>query len=255
LIDNQVSDISPLSKLTDLKFLYLDGNRIRDISALESLTKIGKEDRHAWMWKRHKEKVHLGLSNNQISDISPLIRNPGIGEGVGVDLRGNPLNDEAYEVHIPALLERGVTILFTPKPSGEIITFPDKNLEAAIRNAIVVHDRPIYESDLEGLKVLGAYSKNIKNLSNIENCINLENLGLGSNQISDISPLSELINLQWLGLESNRIIDISPLVRNSGIGEGASILLGVNPLNDDAYELHIPILQERGVMVTFAPKS
>jgi len=47
---------------------------------------------------------------------SKTVANSGIGEGEGVDLRGNLLNDEAYDVHIPALQERGVKLLFDPKP-------------------------------------------------------------------------------------------------------------------------------------------
>ena len=61
-------------------------------------------------------QFHLGLANNQISDISPLVGNSGIGKGDGVDLTGNPINDEAYNVHIPALIERGVIVLFDQKP-------------------------------------------------------------------------------------------------------------------------------------------
>lgn len=60
--------------------------------------------------------VSLDLSYNQISDISPLVSNSGIGEGDVVALEGNPLNDEAYDVHIPALIERGVKVVFDPKP-------------------------------------------------------------------------------------------------------------------------------------------
>jgi len=255
LMNNQISDISSLAKLTDLELLYLDSNRIQDISILEVLTKIGREDRNGWRSERNVGKVHLGFSGNQISDISPLIRNSGIGDGVGVDLRGNPLNDEAHEVHIPVLQERGVSLLYNPKPSGEMVTFLDKNLQEAARDSLVVYDRPIYESDLEGLKVLSAWGKNVRDLNGVENCINLENLGLGGNQISDISPLSGLTNLQWLSLERNQINDISPLVSNSSIGAGVSIHLKGNPLNDEAYKLHIPALQERDVEVGFAPKT
>lgn len=76
--DNQIDDISPLSKLTNLQW--------------------------------------LDLRYNKISDISHLVNNLGIGRGDEVDLRGNPLSDEAYGVHIPALRKRGANILFDPKP-------------------------------------------------------------------------------------------------------------------------------------------
>ena len=111
LENTQISDISHLAKLTDIRVLYLDDNLIQDISTISVLKKIG--DWSGWMKEVNGVNIHLGLSYNQIEDISPLVNNPGIGEGDVIDLTGNPLNDEAYDVHIPALQERGVNILLT----------------------------------------------------------------------------------------------------------------------------------------------
>ena len=53
----------------------------------------------------------IDLSRNQIRDISSLVKNlavqsrPEARSDNRVILKGNPLNDEAYEVHIPALQE------------------------------------------------------------------------------------------------------------------------------------------------------
>jgi hypothetical protein len=44
------------------------------------------------------------------------VENKGLSEGDEVDLRANPLNDEAYDIHIPALQRRGVEVKFTPRP-------------------------------------------------------------------------------------------------------------------------------------------
>jgi len=99
LAGNRVSDISPLSKLTKLQVLDLAGNQINDLSPLSNLTNL--------KW--------LDLTGNQISDISPLANNSGISKGDKITLELNPLNDEAYEVCIPALQERGVSVLFDPR--------------------------------------------------------------------------------------------------------------------------------------------
>jgi Leucine-rich repeat (LRR) protein len=117
LENNQISDISSLAKLTDIRVIYLDNNLINDISPLKMLRKIGDWDE--WMKEVNGLKIHLGLSNNKISDISPLVHNSGIGAGDVIDLTGNPLNNEAYSLYIPekplrlsaslrALIERGV---------------------------------------------------------------------------------------------------------------------------------------------------
>jgi len=52
----------------------------------------------------------LDLSDNNISDILPLLTNSGIAEGDFVDLRGNPLNSTSVDVYIPQLEEKGVTL-------------------------------------------------------------------------------------------------------------------------------------------------
>ena len=100
IADNQISDITPLSNLTNLQALELNGNQISDVSALSGLDKLGQ----------------LYLSRNMISDIAPLVENKGLSEGDKVDLAGNPLNDAAHDVHIPALQERGVEVNLTPEP-------------------------------------------------------------------------------------------------------------------------------------------
>ncbi len=90
---NQISDISPLSNLTNLQWLNLESNQITDIGPLSGLTNLRD----------------LYLRHNQISDISPLVNNPGIGEGDEVDLRGNPLD-------IPQLWEKGAKLLLDTPP-------------------------------------------------------------------------------------------------------------------------------------------
>jgi len=110
----KVSDISLLAKLTDLRALYLTHNWITDISSLKALKKIGGEG--GWESTRDGISLHLDLSYNQIEDISPLVNNPGLGWGDGIDLKGNPLNDEAYSVYIPALQKMGVNVLCDPNP-------------------------------------------------------------------------------------------------------------------------------------------
>jgi len=93
----------------------------------------------------------------------------------------------------------------------EWVIFADPNLEAAVREAIAIPEGPIYPSDLEDLTVLPASEKDIADLTGLEYCTNLIQLGLGRNQIDDISPLANLTSLTWLSLHHNQIDDISPL--------------------------------------------
>ena len=94
---------------------------------------------------------------------------------------------------------------------GIEVTFPDPNLEAAIREAIGKPTGPIYTLDLQGLSFLNADDRNIIDLTGLEHCVNLVELGLSGNQINDISPLANLTNLQELYLYHNQISNISAL--------------------------------------------
>jgi hypothetical protein len=93
----------------------------------------------------------------------------------------------------------------------EKITFPDSNLEAAIRVAIMKAKGSIYISDLDSITTLKAPQRGIRDLTGLEYCVNLRTLELGHNNISDVSPLSALTNLGELWLFDNNISDISAL--------------------------------------------
>ena len=131
------------------------------------------------------------------------------------------------------------------------VYFPDPNLEATVREAIDIPERPIYPSDLEGLASLDAGQRNITDLTGLEHCTGLTSLDLGWNHVSDISPLANLTNLTTLYLNGNQISDIYPLVQNTGLDTGDSVDLQVNPLSDDSINVYIPELQARGVTVDY----
>jgi hypothetical protein len=114
-----ISDISPLAGLKNMEMLIIRDNRIRDISPLSRLTRL----------------EHLYLEYNQISDLSPLsgLANlqgitlqyndivdvsplSGLTHLDHIDLRGNPLNAYACLVHIPRIVANnpGITVEYNP---------------------------------------------------------------------------------------------------------------------------------------------
>lgn len=134
---------------------------------------------------------------------------------------------------------------------GEAVAFADPNLEAAIREAIHIPERPIYRSDLAGLTSFSASARNISHLSGLEHCIDLTHLDLSHNQIGNISPVGNLTNLAYLQLDLNGISNISPLVQNEGLGEGDAVYLRGNPLSWNSINVCIPALRGRGVTVVY----
>ena len=123
--------------------------------------------------------------------------------------------------------ERSLT---TPVP----VTFPDSNLETAIRKAIGKHGGVIYSSDLDSLNLLIADRSGISDLTGLEYCRNIEYLELGANQISDISPLSNLTKFDHLDLAENQISDLSPLASLTRLGTliiHSNLIKDVSPLH------------------------
>jgi Leucine-rich repeat (LRR) protein len=87
---NSISDISALSGLTSLTDLDLGRNTITDISALSGLTSL----------------TYLYLGQNSISDIQPLLDNSGLGAGDSVNLRSTNVSC----ADVAALQAKGVTV-------------------------------------------------------------------------------------------------------------------------------------------------
>ena len=93
---NDVTDLKPLAGLKALTYIDLRGNGLSDLTPLEGLPALER----------------LDLDNNRISDLSPLAGNPGLGAGDFVDVRLNPLGVTSVDLHVPALQDRGVEVVF-----------------------------------------------------------------------------------------------------------------------------------------------
>ena len=192
--------------------------------SLESLTKISGDDQH-------------GLPNTPL--LAPLVvelreLNEGfVREGVRVsfivtagggtvsqartetDWNGRAettltLGPELGENRVLVSAE-GVTVTFTAV-AGAPVAIPDKNLRAAVENALSKKPgQPIAPADMATLTLLDAPKANISDLNGLEHATNLTILSLWDNSISDISSVSGLTNLTRLALGGNAVSDISPL--------------------------------------------
>lgn len=119
------------------------------------------------------------------------------------------------------------------------ITFKDKNLYNAILTEIndkiessneETYTINITKTNLEAIASLKLASKEITNISGIENFTTLINLDLGDNLISNIEPLSQLTSLTWLNLNNNKnISDISPI---STLTNLTNLYIGGNKISD-----------------------
>ena len=106
----------------------------------------------------------------------------------------------------------GLVLLALAAPAcAQVVSFPDPNLEQAVRDRIGKPTGDILKTDLDGVTNLDASSRGIVNLTGLDQWEDLEFLNLGSNDIVDLSPLSGLVKLENLVLGTNDFSDVSPL--------------------------------------------
>ena len=89
--NNSITDLGGLSKLTGLTQLHLDNNSVTDLSELSGLTNL--------------TRVSL-RTNADLSNIQPLLDNPGLGEGDSVLLEGTNVSCS----DVDALRAKGVEV-------------------------------------------------------------------------------------------------------------------------------------------------
>ena len=248
---NSVSDLSPLTGLTKLNWLFLGVNRISDISALVGLTNL----------------TRLNLRSNNISDLSPLT---GLTNLTYLSLggTGRSISDISAVAGLTKLtyLNLNVSSISDISPVAGLTNLTSLSLTSSRISDIsaVTGLTNLTYLDLGGNRISDisavagltklAYlylGNNISDISPVAGLTNLVGLDLRYNNISDISAVAGLTRLWWLVLNNNRISDISPLVDNTGLGTGDTVRVGHNPLSYASINTHIPALQSRGVDVKF----
>ena len=189
LFHNDISDVSPLSKLIRLRWLYLGHNTISDVSPLSALTGLRSLD--------------IGLTD--ISDISSLkdLKNLEF-----LNLHGTGISDIA-----PLTVLKKLRTLYL-----ENNTISDIASLSALTELNVLSLNFNTVSDISSLtkltKLTALYLRNnaISDISPLANLTQLEVLELTNNRISDAEPLANLVNLKELILYGNPIKNRKPLL-------------------------------------------
>ena len=138
-------------------------------------------------------------------------------------------------VAITVLLSVTALIPTTLIAEDGLVSFPDANLEAAVRQAIEKPTGDIHKSDLNGLTNLVANSLGITYIHGLEHCTSLTYLSLWENQINDLYPLAYLSNLRRLNLGNNNITDISRLSYLNGLRQlwlTHNQIINISPLSN-----------------------
>ena len=204
--NNQISDITLLTSLTELPMLWLGHNQISDITPLTGL----------------KQLEELSINSNQISDITPLI---GLTQLQILGLSGNPILDYSPLITLTQL----VNLSLYGNQISDVSLFAElKNLTSlGLGNNQISDISPLTE--LDNLENLVLDTNQISDVNPLANLTKLKDVFLGDNEISDVSPLAELTNLRILLLEDNEISDVSPLAELTNL---RILHLGDNEISD-----------------------
>ena len=166
---NQVSDFSPLARLTHLKYLSLYASSLSDVSALASLTNL--------------TRLSLGYSN--ISDVSPLANLTNL---TNLTLTGNNISDVSPLAGLTNLTELRLEVnnISDVSPLANLtnltnLTLTDNNISDVAPLAGLTNLTELYLSN-----------NNISDAAPLAGLTKLTELHLMSNNISDISPLITL---------------------------------------------------------------
>ena len=205
--NKNISDLSPIAGLRDLRILDIGDNSVSDLSPLARLTNL--------------ESINIG--NNNISDLSPLT---GLKNLEYFMSWNNFLSDLSPLAKLTEMNLWGIDIC---GGDPDISVLKDaKNLKELYLRSCNVSDTDI--SALAGLTSLTrlsvAENRDLSDLSPLAGLTNLTWLNLRRCNISDVSALSGLTNLTWLNLEHNLISEFSPL---DGLPETTSIFDFLNP--------------------------
>ncbi|SHJ57413.1 leucine-rich repeat domain-containing protein [Paramaledivibacter caminithermalis] len=115
---------------------------------------------------------------------------------------------------------------------NKIINFGDRNIEAAVRDAIDKPGGVVYVEDVKNITELAVNKKGVCDLEGIQYLTGLKSLQLAFNNIEDISLLKNLVNLESLDLRVNSIEDISVVRKLVNL---TSLELGYNKISNISY--------------------
>jgi internalin A len=202
---NNISNISPIENLTNLKVLYLPNNPVNNLTPLSNLINLTElclfknqiQDDDLRMLSNLTNLNMLFIDNNNLKNVSAL---------------GNLTQIEFLTIHSNQIEDLSFITNY-------------KNI-----NHLLLHWNNINDisplANLTTLEIISLEHNNIQNIASITNLINLNYLRLDQNNINNITPLLSCFNQG--GFKQDSYIDIRN--NNMNIQNGSSNYNVVNTL-------------------------
>jgi len=205
-----ISDLSPLSGLANLRRLDLDGTEVRDLSALSRLANLerlqiaGTQISDVSPLSGLTNLRVLSLFGTQVADLSPL---SGLTHLDWLDLSRTPISYVSTLSHLTDL--QGLTLADTSISALSALSGLAK-LKFLNLDRTPVRDVSAL-SQLANLEVLYLSQTLVSGVSALSGLTNLRELSLAKTRVSDLSALSRLAKLEWVDLDGTHASDVSAL--------------------------------------------
>ena len=209
---NPISDLSTLKGLKNLNYLVLNHTLVSDLSPVRSLTNLTElvlddtlvTDLSPVAGLINLEWIAFSDGQGKISDISPLA---GLINLKRINTWGNPISDLSPLAGLTKM-ER-VDICGADLSDLTPLTKLPNLKELYLAGNGISDISPLV--GLTGLTRLDLHNNGILGISPLAGLTNLKWINLSRNDISDASPILGLTNLTWLAVDQNNISDLSPL--------------------------------------------
>lgn len=212
-----ISNLKPLTELTDLTEVYFSNTLIDDVSPLRNLNKL----------------KNIVCSGSKVNSLEPLRYASNVKE---INCLATQIDDISVLANLKNLNklnigETNVTNIDTLSGLKSLSQLDLSNLQLVSFNAL---------SGMENLSDLNLSGTNIESLSPLSSLTKLQNLNIGNTEISDVKPLKMIGSLSILQANYSKINDIKPLsgmsslkmiyCDNTGInGKTAQAFMATNP--------------------------
>ena len=263
---NTISDISPLSKLTNLTILQAGKLQITDFSPLKNIignlrnffsnlncqTIVNENKYYNDDGTFSMKNPVKGLDGQTVPPKS--ISNNGVYDSTTNTIKWKNIQDEHLDLNFTFSIDTGSTVdingtikqaINKPISAKHEVNVPDPNLKAALNeelneeniNKITTRKSsdPLYKEDLGQLTNEAASthfllnSDGISDLTGLSACTKITYLNLANNSLSSIDELCKMPQLTGVDVSSNKLSDFSPFLQLPNI---CSIVLSHNNIKN-----------------------
>lgn len=245
LPDASLSTIAPLEGLTQLEYLDISGNTIRNIAVLGNMPNLRE----------------LHLNNNAINDLTVLSKLTALEI---LDVSYNSIQTLAPVQNLFATMTELYASHNQISSIQPVINLRRlNNLDLSYNKLTEVPNIGV----LVELKALNLSNNEIADISGVESMLQLQNLKLAHNQITELPPFQKTCQLVYIDISHNQITLLDPLAElpmlNTVNVDYNAELESVEPLDScpllvrvNAYGTlvtEVTFLTEKGVIVNFDP--